>query len=89
MESDNRDMRDPEKLGQAMLDMRASRSDCHSLSQAADLIQRIGLPIPNYEGRPVNHALLRHLELKERAINGDRFAAALLNGHSLAEEPVD
>jgi hypothetical protein len=86
---DNRDKRDPERLGLALLGMKAGRSDCPSLSAAADKLDHLGIKIDDYADTPVDHADLRNAELRARADNGDKFAIAMLNGGSLAEDPVD
>lgn len=76
-------------MGKTLLGMVAKRSDCPTLSVAADMLDRIGLPVPNYGSGGLDHPAIRLKELQERADNGDRFAAAMLNGGSLAEDPVD
>lgn len=87
--SDNRDKRDPEKLGIVLMGMRNTRGDCPTLASAADVLNRVGLTIDDYADTPVDHSAARLAELQKRAGKGDKFAIALLNGESLAEEPVD
>ena len=89
MQNDKRDLRDPEALGEALLRMRDSRADCQTLSQAQDVFERAGMTVPDYDPTPPDHSALRYAELRDRAAGGDKFAAALLNGGSAAEEPVD
>lgn len=93
-------MRDPEALGIALTDdaLREEASR-HAgvwpkyvhLSDVYDYAERRGLfdSVPIYSGGPPDHAKLRQQELEDRAANGDRFAAALLAGDTLAEDPVD
>jgi len=82
-------MRDPELLGKKLLELRKQVPDA-LLSMAYDTYDECCLVnVPNYDPQPVDHAAERTLELQYRAQNGDAFAAALLRGDSLAEEPTE
>lgn len=88
---------DPQKLGEALMELRqwnSAKTPKHvplsSLydSHEDDLIHLV----PEYdssESLGTITVLDRHRELMDRANAGDRFAAAILAGDSLAEEPVD
>jgi hypothetical protein len=81
---------DPEGVGQRLLGLR--REFPHlTLSQVADKIDWNDPTLPVIVDEPsgVRTARERLAELESRAAEGDRFAAALLVGVSLAEEPVD
>lgn len=94
--TDERDMRDPQKLGTELLS-KALRGMAAShygrpvtLSEVYDFgIERGYLLVENYDPTPPDHSVHYRRELEERAAQGDRFAQALLDGDSLAEDPVD
>lgn len=95
---DQRDLRDPERLGEMLLnatdqerDIRVGWPDADKVraSRVYDAYGHALAKVPDYEQGFVDHSKLRRDELEARAANGDRFAAALLRGDSLAEDPVD
>lgn len=86
---DIRDLRDPVSIGSTIL--RTNRADSGgSLSFKYDKLDDLGL-LPNitYRGDFIDHTAERDAELRERAEKGDKFAAAILRGDTLAEEPTD
>jgi hypothetical protein len=80
---------DPIQVGERLLRYRQLHPD-KSFSEVADLIpwDEPELAMRD-EDLSTRHAENRRKELTERAESGDRFALALLNGDSLAEEVVD
>lgn len=88
---DVRDLRDPVDCGSMLTALRKGESTL-ALSELydanVDLLEHGGI-IKQYAGDFVDHALVRRKELTLRAANGDRFAQAILDGDSLAEDPVD
>lgn len=86
---DIRDMRDPQALGNAIMLMRQNRSDCRTAAEAADMLAKLRITIPNYQPTFIDHSQTRLVELQVRAAEGDKFAAALLRGEYLGEDPVD
>lgn len=93
---DQRDQRDPQAMGEYVLSLRHKHNSAPGCP-VVDIIEMErshigGDPfqfIPNYDPSPVNYAADRERELRERAAHGDRFAAAVLAGDSLAEDPVE
>jgi hypothetical protein len=92
-----RDMREAESLGTKLLAVadreRAASAvidgDRPTLSQVYDRSHGQMLDVPDYRGGFEDIPALRKRELEERAAEGDRFAAAVLEGGSLAEDVVD
>lgn len=84
---DIRDKRDPVGLGAALL----NRVHSVSILNEADYLDSPSgrLTILDYEGGFDDYMHERQIELETRAADGDRFAAALLRGETLAEDPVD
>ena len=86
---DIRDKRDPSVLGTTIMRMVEVRSDVQKATEAADLIAKLGIDVPDYADMGYDHAQARLDELRRRAEQGDKFAAALLRGETLAEDPVE
>ena len=84
---DTRDRRDPQALGMKLLELRQSLPNA-PLSKMYDRHEKY-LNVPDYDPQPPDHAKVRQQELEFRAAAGDRYAASLLNGKSLAEDPTD
>lgn len=86
VEDVERDLRDPQELGEYLMAVKAFYPD-RSFSVIADM--QGAKEVQDYDPNPVDHAALRDAELRDRAAQGDKFAAALLRGDTLAEEPTD
>jgi hypothetical protein len=87
---DNRDLRKPALLGAAITSLGARR-DSHQLSasQRYDSVVAHEYIPPYQDDDKEDHPLRYRKELEARAAEGDRYAASVLRGESLAEEPVD
>lgn len=85
---DTRDQRDPQRLGEALLQVKQFYST-QTLAQVADKEADVLARVENFKSEPVKHWEDRQRELETRAAEGDKFAIAVLNGESLAEDPVD
>jgi len=86
---DIRDNRDPEAYFLQLRRMRDTRSDCRTLKDAQEIAQNIGLNTPEIQTTFINHAAEHRRDYERRAAEGDKHAAAILKGESLAEDPVD
>lgn len=81
---------DPQAIGERMLEAR-KKFPTHKFSVIADAVlspKALG-DLPRFNSNFIDHAATRRQELEERAAQGDRFAVALLEGATLAEDPVD
>ena len=87
-----RDLRDPQALGDEILRLRKQHPD-EPASFLADYIDENNIALRS----PAHHrtigetqALRYQQELKQRAADGDRFAISLLNGNAApgADDPV-
>lgn len=85
---DIRDMRDPIELGSAVRSV-AAHTGMNFVHAADEIDHDLHGHIRDYRADFIDHAELRAKELQARADAGDKFAAALLRGDSLAEDPVD
>lgn len=81
---------DPAKVGERLLRLRSITPNA-PFHKVADIIpwDDPDLMADADETSGQRAARTRLAELQERASNGDRFAAALLSGESLAEDPVN
>lgn len=88
--TDIRDMRDPAAVGIVLAHLREEHGQINPpLSVLHD--KNLGWLdlVPIYQGGFDDYMQERQVELETRAADGDRFAAALLRGETLAEDPVD
>jgi RecB family exonuclease len=84
---DTRDLRDPQELGKQLMEQRKLARNT-LLSRVYDEYVKF-MVVPDYDPLPVKHGKEYREELAERALNGDKYAASLLAGESMAEDPVD
>jgi len=79
---DTRDLRDPQKLGEKL--MNNARADSPLASQRYDKLMELGLlQIPNYVGkRETDTAFQYRVKLAIKAARGDKQALEVLKGFS-------
>ena len=90
MNKDTRDLRDPQKLGEKLKELRYSHggkvSPCHMM--ADELVKHKVPDYPKHDSVGSTTAAEYRRELQERADQGDRYAKSMLAGMPY-DEPGD